>query len=178
MAYYIYLVSSLPMLHFGMKPPLSFEKFLWICEDLIPESELDALRAASIVEQCVHDENCPALKKWHDFDKLLRNELVKVRASRRRLDPLKHLRGDGYADPSVAHTALHAHRTPSPLEAEKILDEARWRFLEELSIGHYFDIDFLIVYAVKLLILERWEKINKLDKARAVADVVGTVFGS
>jgi len=51
-------------------------------------------------------------------------------------------------------------------EAEKSLDEARWKFLDELSFGHYFDLDILIVYVLKLLLLERWGKINTADKTK------------
>jgi len=33
-----------------------------------------------------------------------------------------------------------------------------------LSTGHYFDLDLLITYAYKLLILQRWENIREADK--------------
>lgn len=49
---------------------------------------------------------------------------------------------------------------------EKILDEARWQVLDDLGFGHYFDMDSLILYAYKLKILERWEKIYTQDKER------------
>jgi hypothetical protein len=51
----------------------------------------------------------------------------------------------------------------SVLDAEKTLDEARWKALEELATGHYFDLDLLITYAYKLLILQRWENIRSAD---------------
>ena len=35
-----------------------------------------------------------------------------------------------------------------------------------------FDLDFLIVYALKLLILERWEKVNSADKAALLKEVL------
>jgi hypothetical protein len=54
---------------------------------------------------------------------------------------------------------MHSHRIPSLIESEKFLDAARWQRLEELSQGHYFDLGALIVYALKLNILWRWEKI-------------------
>ena len=115
---------------------------------------------------------CSTLKKWNAFDKALRNELVKIRAAHKKLDPLKYMRYEGGADPSITHIAAHAFRTPSLLEGEKILDQARWNFLDELAIGHYFDIDFLTVYANKLLIMERWEKINTLDKVKALEEAI------
>lgn len=180
--YYTYLISSLPMLHFGMEPPLSFERFLQLCDGLIADSDIDILKATSVVGECGYEES-PATfppkadqplaeKKWRAFDITLRNELVKIRAARKRLDPLKYIRGGEYAEPAIAHIALHAYRAPSILEAEKILDQVRWRFLEGLSAGHYFDIDALIIYASKLLILERWDRIDTADRPRMVENVV------
>jgi Protein of unknown function (DUF2764). len=63
---------------------------------------------------------------------------------------------DANIPPAVLAASVH----PSPREGERILDEARWRFLEELAIGHYFDRDVLITYALRLKILERWERIG------------------
>lgn len=166
--FYPYLISSLPMLHFGTKPPLSFEKFLLKCQELIPRQDLRILEA--IAGQDAPLEQRPVIKKWFEFDTLLRNELVKLRASRKKIDPAKYLRPDGYASPSFYHIALAAQRNPLPLEGEKLLDQERWNFLEALSFGHYFDLDFLIIYGYKLLILERWERINSADKARILEE--------
>ena len=44
--------------------------------------------------------------------------------------------------------------------------------MDELATGHYFDLDFLISYALKLLILERWERINSADKPRLLEEVL------
>jgi len=59
-----------------------------------------------------------------------------------------------------------AYKTPSILEAEKTLDQARWEFLDSLSIGHYFDFNYLLSYLLKLKILERWDRIQRADKER------------
>ena len=76
------------------------------------------------------------------------------------------MRQDSYTDFSLTHIAINAHRNPSILEGEKTLDLARWHFLEGLTFGHYFDLDILIVYVLKLLLLERWGKINTADKTK------------
>jgi hypothetical protein len=57
-----------------------------------------------------------------------------------------------------------ANTNTSILDAEKTLDEIRWKAIEDLSTGHYFDLDLLITYAYKLLILQRWENIREADK--------------
>ena len=161
------------MLRFGTKPPLSFEKFLQICQESIPESDLAILRRLSISGEYdyAHTAN-PTLKKWPAFDTSLRNELTRIRAGRKHLDPDKYLRQDKYTETSIAHIAISAYRNPAILEAERMLDEVRWRALDEFSVGHYFDLDFLIIYALKLLILERWETINSADKAALIEDTL------
>jgi len=162
--YYIYLISSLPMLNFAARPPVSLERFMGLCREWLSEDDNRVI--ASCLGPDIHDSKIiqPTLDKWKAFDLALRNELVKIRAQRKKIDPAKYLRRDGFSEPYISHLALNAHRNPSLLESERILDGERWRFLDELAQGHYFDIDSLVVYALKLLILERWDKIQGADK--------------
>ncbi len=170
--YYVYLVSSLPMLHFGAKPPLSLERFIQLAAELLSQEDVRILEAC--IQKNIHEQRIdqPTFHKWHVFDMALRNELVKVRSSRKKIDPAKYLRQDGFTEPSISHLALNAYRSPSILEGERMLDMERWRFLDELSVGHYFDLDVLIVYVFKLLILERWEKIRAADKEQLLEELM------
>lgn len=153
------------MLHFGAKPILSFERFLAMCEGLIPRSEAEVLKALNLTAEGVAVAGNDTLKRWHEFDMALRNDLVRIRASRRRLDPSRYLRSDGYSEAHLYQIALQAYRNASLLEGEIALDQERWRFIDELTPGHYFDFDVLIIYGLKLLILEKWEKIHTADSA-------------
>jgi hypothetical protein len=171
-AYYVYLVASLPMLHFGTKAPFSYERFLSICRDLIPEEELELLEALPRGEEEKYDHAFTALSEWRKFDTALRNELVKIRAARRHKDAAAYMRRDGYYNSSVSHIALSAYRNTSIIEAEKILDEARWRALDEITTGHYFDIDVLIAYAYKLMILEKWDRIRGAERERVLEEAL------
>jgi hypothetical protein len=165
--FYPYLMSSLPMLHFGMHPPLSSEKLLEICHGLIPENDYTILSSLNLVEEKAPEEATQVtIRQWLCFDTTLRNELVKLRATRRHIDAVRYLRHDGYAAGDLAHIALAAIRNPSVIEGERFLDQERWKVLEEFSFGHFFDLDALIVYAYKLRLLERWENIRVADKER------------
>lgn len=165
--FHTYLISSLPMLHLGMKPPFSFAAFIKLCEPFIERREGDALAKIDIAGNYPPAAKLPTLDRWYEFDRDLRNELVKIRASRKKTDPAKYLRpDDGYTEPYITHIALHAHRNPSLVESERILDEERWKKLDELECGHYFDFDYLIIYGLRLLILQRWERFRSADKKR------------
>lgn len=161
------------MLHFGKQPPFSFEKFIQMCAEFIPEQDKTALDIIRSFPQGSYQLVQPTLKKWQELDIALKNELVRLRAGRKRIDPAKYLRQDGHlVDSNLVHVAMNAYKATSLLEAEKILDQARWQMLEGLLVGHYFDIDTLIIYGLKLLLLERWQKINGADRAELLADTL------
>ena len=167
--FYTYLISSLPVLNFGMKPPFSFERFLQNCRPFISEEDFLLLGNLPItIDEYGKSVSHPTIEKWLAFDTTLRNELVKIRAQSKKIDPAKYLRGENPIDVAISHIAVSSHRSASILEGEKILDEARWQALDDFGFGHYFDMDSLILYAYKLKILERWEKIYTQDKERLI----------
>lgn len=169
---YVYFISSLPFLHFSSKPPLSFDEFILKCRDFSSPEDLDILKNLPQVKSSNKNIKLPLITKWLDFDTALRNELVKIRSTRKKIDASKYLRQSEYYSQAIIHIALAASRNPSIIEAEKLLDKERWNYLDELLFGHYFDLEFLIVYAYKLKILERWERINSLDKTAVLEKVV------
>jgi len=151
------------MLHFGRKPPFSMEKFLSMCEGLISPDDFETLKGAL--------RNF-GVGRYRDFETALRNELVKIRAHRKHLNVSKFLRSDEYADQWTSHIAAGACRNPSVMGAEKILDLERWRFLDGLLVGHYFDIEVLMVYAHKLSILEKWEDVKTASADKLLEEVL------
>jgi hypothetical protein len=158
---YPYLVASLPMLHFGMKPPFSSDRFLELCREWIPEGDYRLLSTIPRPEEYTREGKPHRfIRAWIGFDTALRNELARVRAGRMHLDPAEHLRPDARADPSLAAGVLAATAHASPLDAERALDELRWKALGELASGHHFDLDVLLSYACRLEILLRWERIR------------------
>lgn len=163
------------MLVFNGQAPFSFEKILQLCKGLIPDRDMEIVKITSEKTGYIYKGNQPVLKKWFSFETALRNEFVKIRASHRHIDPAPYLRQDGYSGPSLFHVVMSAHRNPSLLDSERALDQERWNFLEELERGHYFDLDFLIVYALKLLILERWDRISAADKIHLMEGVLTKV---
>ena len=151
------------MLHFGAKPPFGMDKFFSMCEELISGKDLGRLKNS--LDNELEGE-------WGEFETALRNELVKIRAARKHMDASRFLRRDGYADQWISHMAITAHRNPSIIEAERMLDQDRWSFLDQLSIGHYFDIELLIIYARKLSILERWERVRIADAGKLLEETL------
>lgn len=172
MVSYYYLVSSLPMLFFGAKPPFSFEGFLDKCRDFISLRDMDVLEGISLQSDGIKNERFALVGRWRDFERDLRNELVKIRAHRMHIDADKYLRQPGYVSLQTVQALTAVSRIPSMLDSEKALDQLRWDFLEESGQGHYFDLEFLVVYGLKLRLLEKWQRIDTADKAGLLAEVL------
>ena len=67
--FYVYLISSLPMLHFGMRPPFSWEDFLGQCQRLIPENDYALLKNLPGPGQYAdYSGTQETLRHWVDFD--------------------------------------------------------------------------------------------------------------
>ena len=156
------------MLHFGAKPPFPFERLLEMCAGMIPDRDLKSLQSCGGGFSAGMTAAQPTLKAWILFETGLRNELVKIRAGRKKIDPDKYLRHVGYSAQDLYHIAMNSHRIPSFVDAEKFLDQQRWLVYDEFCLGHYFDIDALIVYALKLCILLRWETVEQTDKQQVL----------
>ena len=157
---YYYLVASLPTLSFEGKAPFSCADFLKECRSHLNDE--DFLRLEKAISA---DEEMPLVipgmvGAWVTFNRNVRNEIAILRASRgmasRALTSSADIHGERQYVPQLTELVEGASKATDPLTAEKILDAARWRHLEELVTGHYFDLEVLIVYALKLKILDRY----------------------
>lgn len=163
-AYYTYLISSLPLLNFSLRMPFSLGEFFVKCQNLVPESDIVRLRNLSN-ESFLEISGEGIFKDWMNFEIALRNELARIRSKDKKIDPEKFVRLPDFPQAHISAIALSAHRhNLYALEAQKILDQERWNYLEQLSFGHYFDFEALLIYTLKLKILERWDKIERADK--------------
>ncbi len=49
----------------------------------------------------------------------------------------------------------------SLIEKEKALDQIKWEYLDQYTFFHYFTIEKILAYFIKLQITERWMKLDK-----------------
>ena len=154
MAQYYYLVASLPMLSYEYERAPSLDEFLAVCKPLVSPQHLSLLESASATDLEAYSAVCRTLDLWRSWEITLRNELLRLRAKNRGREAQPHGTGStGTVGPQVI--AREAFSQESPLQAEEILNRARWSYLDELESGHYFDIDKILVYALRLQLLER-----------------------
>jgi len=140
-----------------MEPPLSCEEFLNDCGRLLSEEDLSDIK--KIFNEVGTTRN-DLLKEWIRFIDGFKNEAAWFRANELHKDPMDHIRGDRIVEPFVMNTLIEASKAGDPLIAEKLLAKAKWKKLDDLAVGHYFDFESLIIYAIKLKILERFKEIG------------------
>ena len=134
------------------EPPISGEELLDVCRRFVTDGDYHGL-----VESTLNPEDpaapgiCGPFREW---ERSLRNDLVLLRAAEQDLNPEDYIRAFEPVS-GTSSIATESMAKNSPLEAELYLDGCRWLKIDELAAGHYFDIEFLRSYRMKLQILER-----------------------
>ncbi|TVR01838.1 MAG: DUF2764 family protein [Spirochaetaceae bacterium] len=167
MSQYYYAVASLPMLFLEGETFPDVDEFLGICVSWMSSRDLQALQRATLDPGFCADTEPSALGAWYAFETELRNTLARQRASRLGVDEDRYVGSQEnaiwFSTTEMESRVSEAMSAESPLRAEQLLDEYRWRTLDELAVGHYFDRDILIIYYLKLQILRRRATMNRQD---------------
>lgn len=151
---------------------MSVENFLQDSRRLLEEEDWNLMEALLFEGEGGADDvpsSNPVFNDCVRFDRNFRNEAAWFRAESAGKDPLDSIRGERSADPAIVEMIHHAAKMKNLLEAERFLDRAKWKFLDEAAGGHYFDFAFLMVYGLKLKILARHQEFNS-PKGRKVFD--------
>lgn len=156
MQYYYYLIASLPYLYHDRPAPLSRTEFLKLCKTHMKDSDYDLLQ--SVHPGVTDDDACQlsAVIDWREWERGLRNELVRLRSERLGIDRHRFMKGtDRTGLQSVRILAKNAFSAATPLMADKMLNMARWKFLDGLESGNHFNLPLLVIYSIRLQLLER-----------------------
>lgn len=152
---YYYFAASLPLLDFDSKPIMNLGSFLSECQRLLAPEDFLLVEKALTLPRVEENAGHCFVEAWHSFERAFSNELVYFRAGRLHKDPNEYIKGERAFSAHLADIIQQAMKMTDLLMAEKMIDKVRWSFLDELLTGHYFDIEMIIGYALKLQILER-----------------------
>lgn len=157
---YYYLAAQLPLLKPDMDSPPTLRWFLEEARKWLSHTDYMNVASASIR----HYEKSPSRTKsaihFAAFEQKLRHELARFRKARKEDH---EYRLQGFTQNLV--------KEGNPLEIEKKLILERWIFLDELEFGHYSDVDFLVITALKIQLMERLMAFDK-DKGMETFDTV------
>ena len=150
MAEYYYFAAQLPLLRFGEKSFFSRELFLDEAKKWFSSCDFLILSNTDINDFSQQRRDPLFLRKYKEFERLLRTELMHYRQAQKKQMEYK-VKGE------IAQAILEG----TPLDKEIKLLKLRWDFVEEFTQGHYSDLPFFLSYFLKLQILERLLVFNK-----------------
>ena len=114
---------------------------------------------AAVLDYCTLDPGFSAppthsafVNSWREWERTLRLNLARSRAQKLKRSEA----ADAPEHPASAVTAAkNALALESPLDAEILLDKARWDAIEEFQGINTFSEDAIYAYLLKLLLMER-----------------------
>ena len=150
MASYYYLVATLPLLRYEAQSPFDTDSFLEQCKSQVTARDYQTIVSALTGRPSTH----PFLKGWQQFASMVKKELNDQRSKKLGLSESKY-RNEGEKAFRIAEAVRQALSNENALDAELSLLALKWNYLDEVAALHYFDVEALLSYAVKLQLLQR-----------------------
>ncbi len=150
MASYYYLVSTLPSLRWEDKCPFSCDEFLVMCKGNITKSEYN------IIEETFSGKPTSSkyVKEWQAFQTMVKKEMADQRSKKLNIAGDKY-KNSGDKEYRIVESVRNALSAPNALEGELIIMQLYWKYLDDKSAGHVFDLEGLLGFSIKLQLLER-----------------------
>lgn len=150
MASYYYLVASLPMLRYDAKPSITVEQFLDACKTSLSDGDYRLVVSALSGDKTSNN----FLRTYQHFCTMVQSALSEERARKLQL-PVEKYRNNGDKSYAVTDAVHLAVANENVLDAEMSLIVLKWKYLDELTAQHTFDIEAVLSYALKLTMIVR-----------------------
>lgn len=147
---YYYVVSQLPLLYFGKKPDITIQNFLEESKKWLSAKDYRILARTNINDIKSEIRRPEVLRMYQNFEHQLREDIALWRQAQKKDVEYKPT---GFP--------LSVIKEGNPLEIEVKLMQLRWAFIDELHREHHFDLGMLVLYHLKLQILQRYFTFNK-----------------
>ena len=160
---YYYLIAELPTLFFGKEAMISVEKFLDEARNWMAARDYRILTRVDMNDFDIKMKIEPVYDRFRAYESKIRTDIGLWR------DAQKH--NQEYKPVNFLASQI---KEGNPLEIELRFMEMRWQFIDELERDHHFDLGFLILYYLKLQILQRYFTFNKesgLEKFQKLCEV-------
>jgi len=155
---YFYLVSQLPALDFDAAPTITPEAFMEEAEKWLPGGALRLLGHVAengLTSPMVRQGLPSSLSGLVEYKTQLQEDVALWRQARRS--------GEDYRPRTFDRSAVEEG---TPLEVERNLMRLEWDLLEELEADHHFDLERLVVFLCKLLVVQRLETFDREEGMR------------
>ncbi|MCU4154733.1 DUF2764 family protein [Carboxylicivirga sp. A043] len=155
----VYLMCSLPSLKFGQVPPISMEEFTADAKSQLSAKHFKKLEPVDIY-QATDSEGKVSLKRIAVMLDEMKEDMAELRAAK------AQRRTPGLTRFPV--TVVHAN----PLEREKLIMRWQWEELDSIVAGEAFTLTEIMVYKLRLQILNRLNSFDNERGSQVLASVV------
>jgi len=156
---YFYFAAQLPLLSLQQTENISSKQFfIEEASKWLSKKDIKILLSVNLDDYHVDKRN-QTQKLCSQFEYEIRSEIAKYR---------KSLHED--FEYKVSLFPMTMLKDGSPLDVENRLLQLRWDFYEENSQGHYSDLNYLILYYLKLQILWRIMSFDKENGQKKFLD--------
>jgi hypothetical protein len=138
---------------------LSPEEFVFRCQGPLAEPDRCCLRRL-LHGQGYHCRQ-PFARHWYRTDRHLRLAIAQVRAGRIGVDMHPYMEKYRTLDPEIQRIVVDAFAKTNPLERERVIEEYRWKLLDELAAADAFGLAPILAFGLKLQIAERWANLDR-----------------
>jgi hypothetical protein len=103
---------------------------------------------------------CDFIDNWRDWERTLRLNCARHRAIKLKREGAAPIEPPLFPADAAAIAVKAVVGTASPLEAEIMIDRARWHAIEVMAGNDFFDRNIIFAYYLKLVLLERKESFD------------------
>ncbi|HQQ01403.1 MAG TPA: DUF2764 family protein [Bacteroidales bacterium] len=145
-------------------------------QPVYPELSWEDQLTAMYLEYAVYNKN-KFVSSWMKFERNVRNIMAALTARKFKLNARSFIIGnDEFSQALIKSQArdfglaqqfpyieklIQIFESSNLLEREKSLDLLRWSYLDELNTFHYFSIEVILAFILKLQMVQRWLRLDK-----------------
>lgn len=148
-----YLIPSLPEIEKDKKPPMSSCEFLDVCRQYVPARDFTSLEQCQLYKFDWHNP-FKLIREWYNLECDLRNQMVELRAEKLGKQPAMFFHGE-YLRGKIDDDVRFLCQLQEPSALAEALFKRRWRLLNRLQSGQFFNREWLSIYYLKLQLLEK-----------------------
>jgi hypothetical protein len=124
----------------------------------------------------VLDNSNTFIQEWFEFERNLNNLQTALFCRKNGIPHEKEIVGFDEVSEIIRHSnatdfgvskkfpyldrLFQIYDNPDILEREKMVDQMKWKWIDDRNFFHYFDIDLILGYTAKVRIAERWQKMQ------------------
>jgi hypothetical protein len=168
-------MAQLPHLIYDQKPPMTSDSFKALAESLLSEKDAVLMKCLSLDPDPNPDPadskepsyNTPApstgntfIDGWREWERTLRVNLAKNRAHILKRENEVPLEIPVVPIEALLTAAKATSGEQTPLDAELLIDKARWNTICGLAGSDYFSRENVFAYYLKLVMMERKESFD------------------